>query len=357
MAAYTAIDNPELYFQVKAYTGTDASPQAFTLDGDENMQPDLVWIKNRGYANKNVLFDSVRGVNKSLTSDSTAAEVDQNSDGGYVSAFGSDGFTLTEGSSSDNDTNDDRYTYVAWCWKANGSGSANTTGSVNTTKTSANTTSGFSIVLYDPSGSDPSTLGHGLGAVPKVILTKVTDQSGDAWKCYFSAVGNDKVMQLNLSDAEASSDAWNATTPTSTVFSLGNDGATNGSGRTVVAYCFAEKQGFSKFGSYTGNGNADGSYIHLGFRPAWFMQKNTQDTGDNWHIFDTKRDTGNQTDEMLFANATSAEATGNAIDLLSNGVKIRNTSNGMNGSGDNYIFMAFAEQPFVNSNGVPCNAR
>jgi len=348
MAAYTTIDNPELYFQVKLYSGTGSS-QAITLDGDTDMQPDLVWVKERGGTASHGWTDSVRGLDKYLSSEQNIAEYSLSNNG--LSAFGSDGFTVVSHAMF----NGSSKTYVAWCWKANGSGSSNTDGSINTTKTSANTTSGFSINTFTGSGSN-ATIGHGLSAVPEMIISKETGGS-NAWYVYHVKNGNTHGLRLSTSDPkEDDATLWNDTTPTSSVYSVGTNTGTNDSS-AMVSYVFAPKQGFSKFGSYTGNGNADGTFIYLGFRPAWFMQKNTPDTGDNWHIFDTKRDTGNQTDEMLFANSSSAEATGNVIDLLSNGVKIRNTSNGMNGSGDNYIFMAFAEAPFVNSNGVPCNAR
>jgi len=338
MAVYTTIDNPELYFQVKAYTGTDASPQAFTLDGDENMQPDLVWIKNRGYANKNVLFDSVRGVNKSLTSDSTAAEVDQNSDGGYVSAFGSDGFTLTEGSSSDNDTNDDRYTYVAWCWKESA-------------------TAGFDIVIRTGNGS-AGTVSHNLSAVPRFIMTKCRS-AVEQWIVQHGSLGATKHLILDSTAAESTAgNRWNDTTPTTSVYSIGTDADVNGNTETFVDYVFAEKQGFSKFGSYTGNGNANGTFIYTGFRPAWVMIKSSSST-ESWVIFDNKREGYNPQNDFLRADTTGVEANTTAdIDLLSNGFK--NTSAGSghdNDSGQTYIYAAFAEAPFVNSNGVPCNAR
>jgi len=341
MAAYTTIDNPELYFQVKLYAGDGNSTQAITLDGSENMQPDLVWLKNRTDDVWHVLTDSVQGAgaaNGLSTNSSEAAGGGNKASYGFLSAFGSDGFTVSEGSSNASMSNQSSKNYVAWCWKETA-------------------TAGFDIVSYTGNGSD-RTISHSLSAVPKAVIIK-TRGSADAWVNFFPAL--DITLAFDSTNANNHSSKFNgffnSTDPTSSVFSIGDDDQTNKNTDTFIAYLFAEKQGFSKFGSYTGNGNADGAFIYTGFRPAWFMQKNTTDAADNWHIFDTKRDTGNQTDEMLFANASSAEATGNAIDLLSNGVKIRNTSNGMNGSGDNYIFMAFAEQPFVNSKGVPCNAR
>ena len=340
MAAYTTIDDPELYFQVKAYAGTDASPQAFTLDGDEDMQPDLVWIKNRGYANKHVLFDSVRGVNKSLTTDSNAAEVDQNSDGGYVSAFGSDGFTLTEGSSSDNDTNDDRYTYVAWCWKESA-------------------TAGFDIVSF--TGNDTArTISHSLSAVPNMMILKDRD-AGNDWFIYHSGnTSSPETDYLKLNSTAATADLntlWNDTAPTSSVFTIGTNGNINTTGNDYIAYLFTEKQGFSKFGSYTGNGSTDGAFIYTGFRPAQVILKATN-TAQGWFMVDSKRSPFNPCDGSLHPNATAAEDTSSDffIDLNSNGFKLRDSDAQLNGS-YTYMYMAFAEAPFVNSNGVPCNAR
>ena len=332
MAVYTTIDDPEAYFQVKLYTG-DGSTPAITLDGDTDMQPDLVWLKQRsGSASSHKLYDAVRGTTKYLAANNTGAEGTESG----VTAFGSDGFTL--GSAAG--TNANTETYVAWCWKESA-------------------TAGFDILTYEGNGS-ARTISHSLSAVPKFYVTK--DRSATAnWAVYHA--GNTSAPEtdfliLNTNAATADNAAiWNDTAPTSSVFSVGTDNDVNDDGDSFIAYLFADVQGYSKFGKYTGNGNADGPFVYLGFRPAWFMQKNTTDAADNWHIFDTKRDPFNSTDEMLFANANSAEATGNAIDFVSNGVKIRNTSNGMNGSGDNYVYAAFAEAPFVNSNGVPCNAR
>jgi hypothetical protein len=251
---------------------------------------------------------------------------------------------------------------VAWCWKANGSGSSNTDGSVNTIKTSANTTSGFSIVHFDLSGeSGEETVGHGLGVAPDFIFAKTgLDKSGNSiwWVYHKGLTSASYYLSLAGTGAEASeSQAWGDTAPTSTVFTVG-DAAGWGTYKTV-AYCFASKQGFSKFGSYTGNGNADGAFIYTGFRPAWVIIKRTDAGSTNgWEIYDSKRAGYNNNNINLRADTNAADdATAERVDLHSNGFKIRASSNGVNANGATYIYAAFAEAPFVNSKGVPCNAR
>ena len=192
-----------------------------------------------------------------------------------------------------------------------------------------------------------------------MIITKVTSASGDNWKVYHVGSGNTKVLQLNVTDAEATSGAWYNTTPTSSVFSVGNDGATNGSGKTIIAYCFAEKKGFSKFSSYTGNGNIDGTFVYTGFKPTFVMIKETSVAGESWYILDTKRNTFNPCGKRLRPNSSSVEEdqTNNYTDILSNGFKFRTTDGRLNRSGSTYIYMAFAAAPLVGTNNIPANAR
>ncbi len=348
MAVYTSIDNPELYFQCKLYTGTGSS-QAITLDGDEDMQPDIVWIKNRSTTDSHNLYDAIRGAQEIIYPDSTAAEY---TNSGGLTAFGSDGFTVN----NDNEVNKSSSNHVAWCWKANGSGSSNTDGSINTAATSANTTSGVSINTFTGSGS-AATIGHGLGAVPEMIISKETGGS-NAWYVYHVANGNTHGLRLSTSDGkEDDNTLWNDTTPTSSVYSVGSNTGTNDT-TAMVSYVFTPKQGFSKMGSYTGNGNADGAFVYTGFRPAMIITKRTDGT-DHWTLWDNKRES-NPNNNVLYPSLSDAESTSDSsypADLLSNGVKWRGTSTGMNASGANYVFIAFAEAPFVNSNGVPCNAR
>jgi hypothetical protein len=340
--AYTTIKKPSDYFNTKLYTG-NASTLSVTGVG---FQPDWVWIKNRSIVADHKEFDAVRGVTNALVTNSTSAEFSQSG----LDSFDSDGFTV----GSHVGCNGNGNSLVAWNWLASNTTASNTDGSITST-VSANTTSGFSIVKYQPNGTDPSTIGHGLNAVPKMILTKVTDQAGDNWKVYHVGSGNTKVLQLNTTDAEATSDAWNVTTPTSSVFTVGNDGATNGNGRTIIAYCFAEKKGFSKFGSYTGNGNADGTFVYTGFKPAFIMIKSSSSAGTNWFMLDNKRNTYNIVNNYLMAESSAIDQSADMLDITSNGFKQRNTFNNLNGSGVSYIYMAFAEEPLVGDN--PATAR
>ena len=357
--AYTTIDNPELYFQNKAYTGDGNSNQAITFDGSENIKPDWVWIKTRGAAHQHTLIDSTRGVNKALLSNSSNSE-DTDDQYGWLSSFNTNGFTTQDGSASDHwNVNKSGNTYISWNWVANGgTTSSDSNGSITST-VQANTTAGFSIVSYTGNGSAGATVGHGLGAVPSTIILKSRSTNGAQWTVYHKSLGNTKGMQLDTTAAPGTSTLyWNDTTPSSTVFTLGSGGDPNGSGGSLIAYCFAEKKGYSKFGQFTGNGNADGTFIYTGFRPAWVMSKRTDST-DGWRLKDAERSSFNPTQHRLLANASDAEvvASSQDTDFLSNGFKMRNTDSGYNGSGATYVYWAFAESPFVNSNGVPNNAR
>ena len=342
--SYSTIDNPELYFQCKTYTGTGSS-QAITLDGDENMQPDFVWIKVRSESNNHELYDVVRGVTKRIYSDISNAE-DTNTAG--LTAFGTDGFTVNTGGA----VNGSSKTYVSWNWKAGGSGSANNDGSINTTSTSANSTSGFSISKFTATGS-AATIGHGMSAIPKMIWVKRTDSSG-SWQVYHASLGATKYLELqNNQEVYASSARWNDTTPTSSVFSIAGEFV---SSAVYISYAFAEKTGYCKIGSYQGNGNDDGTFVYTGFKPAMVIYKKSSGS-ENWFIHDNKRQGYNPENELLFPDLNNAEATVNRIDLVSNGFKARTSDGGINADGSTYIFMAFAESPLVNSNGIPNNAR
>jgi hypothetical protein len=339
--AYTTINKSSDHFNTVTYTGNSTDNRTVTGVG---FQPDWTWIKLRNSVSQHELFDAVRGANKPISSNLTTAESTETN---RLKSFDSDGFTLGTGTAVNGG-----YTFASWNWKASGtSGSANTDGAINST-VSANTTAGFSIVTHTGTGST-ATIGHGLGAVPKVIITKKRS-AADNWFTYHHSIGNGKYLLLEATDAEAtSSNVWNDTSPTSSVFTRG--GPANDSGATYVAYCFAEKTGFSKFGSYTGNANASNApFIYTGFKPAFVLHKRTDSTSD-WDLFDNKRVGYNVDNRILAPNTNAAEVTATKIDLLSNGFKLR-TSTGGNYSGT-YIYMAFAEAPLVGSNNVPCTAR
>ena len=352
--AYTTIDNPELFFQTVLFSG-NAGTNAITLDGSQDMQPDWVWIKQRNGTTSNHLMDSVRGAGRYLYSNLTNAEGgDGFSDDGndLFRSFDSNGFTLDAGA----DSNASGATGVGWCWKAGGSASSNSDGSV-TTSVSVNTTAGFSIVSYTGTGS-VATFGHGLGAKPNLMIQKKRSGSA-AWTVYHDKVDanpSHKYLYLNSTAAlDDYADHFNDTEPTSSVFTLGTDSSVNGSSATNIMYCFTEKKGFSKFGTYQGNGNADGTFIFTGFLPAWIMVKPI-DATQNWQIHDLKRLGYNITNKNLSSNNSAAEAENDFMDIVSNGFKIKR-ADVLNVSGDRYIYWAFAKAPFTNSNGVPTNAR
>ena len=342
--AYSTIDKPTDYFNTVLYTGNGGS-QNITGVG---FSPDWVWLKGRNNANNHNLNDTVRGVNKQLYADINNAETTATT---HLTAFDSDGFTL----GNDGAVNGSSDTYVSWNWKAGGSASSNSNGSI-TSSVSANTTAGFSIVTYTGNGTAGATVGHGLGSIPQWIIVKVRNTTNE-WVVYHTSLGATKFIEMNSTGAvQTNTTRFNDTEPTSSVFSLGTAAGLNTSSDTHVAYCFAEKKGYSKFGSYTGNGNADGTFVYTGFRPAWVMVKRT-DSGNSWCIFDNKRPSFNETNQYLLAEDSRAELTDMGFEILSNGFKLRQTFNSVNGSGASYIYLAFAESPFVNSNGVPNNAR
>jgi len=346
--AYTTINKSTDYFNTKLYTGNNGA-NAITGVG---FQPDFVWLKPRNYADHHRLMDAVRGQYTIYSN----RDVAQDANSSHFTSFDSDGFTL----GSDTKTNGNGSTYASWNWKANGQGSSNTDGSINTTYTSANTTNGFSISTYTGTGSN-GTIGHGLGAVPKMFIVKRTDGT-DGWYMFNSNLGsNDAYIMLDSTNASSTSNGstlWNSTAPTNQVFSLGTNSVVNYSGRTYVAYCFAEKTGFSKFGSYEGNASTNGSFINTGFKPAFVMMKGIDSGGsDNWNLCDNKRVGYNAANWRLYPNATAGENTTSLVDLLSNGFKLRVSSTDVNADAKTYIYMAFAEAPLVGSNNVPANAR
>ena len=356
--AYTTIDDPSAHFQVKTYSG-NSTQTAITFDGSSNLQPDWIWAKQRGGAHYHDLRDTNRGLTKRLVSAISDGEGTKSAS--YVS-FDSNGFTLGDdqsGGSDANTVNSNSNNYVSWCWKANGgTTSSNSDGSVTST-VQANTDAGFSIVTYTGTGSG-NTIGHGLGVTPDWIIVKVRSTTNN-WGVWHQDLGGaNKYLKLNTTDSTiTATDVWNNTLPTSTVFSTGAAGTTNDSGATYVAYCFAEKKGYSKFGKFRGNANADGPFIYTGFKPSWLMIKNigASGTGYHWYIWDNKRDTINVMDNTLHADEANAENTFDQdIDFVSNGFKLRGSGVGMNPNSHDAIYMAFAEHPFVSSEGVPKTA-
>ena len=346
--AYTTIDDPGEYFNTKLYTGNGSAGHAITGVG---FQPDWIWIKDRGATNWHSVRDSVRGTSKQLFTNETNAE----ETAAYVTAFGSNGFTL---GTNNTDVNASNHTYASWNWKAGTSfsNSAGANGANLASTGSVSTTAGFSIVSFTGNRDATRTVFHGLGVVPKMIIFK-NRASTNGWTIYNETIGNAKKLTLNNTSAAGNCTAcFASTTPTSAVFTVGDDGDTNGGGEAMIAYCFADVQGYSKVGSYTGNGNADGTFVFLGFKPAWIMFKQTNTTS-NWTIYDTTRDTFNVMEDKIHPNTNGAESDFTGLDSLSNGFKFRTNEGTFNASGGSFIFMAFAEQPFVTSTGVPATAR
>ena len=355
------------HFEATLYTSDNIGSGGTQNVTNVNFQPDLVWLKNRDSSStEHTLFDSSRstgGNNYHLATNGTAAQVGANSEYGYLSAFNSNGFTLTGGSTNANYVNQSTDKYIAWNWKANGgtaTASASESGTTPTYSVQANTTSGFSIVTYTGTGAN-GTVPHGLGAVPELVIYRCysDSSSSDHWYVYskYAATSNPERYEqyLNLTyQAYEDSDntrAFNATAPTSTVFSIGDIADVNENDELYIAYCFTPIEGFSKMGTYIGSGTSDGPVIYTGFKPAWVMMKRT-DTADNWVILDSARSTFNPRDDYLYIENFQAEATHSsvAIDLLSNGFKCTGNATNVNTSGGTYMYLAFAEIPFKYAN-------
>ena len=341
-----SILRPQKHFDTILYSGDGSASR--TITGLE-FKPDFVWIKERtaSSVSANRLFDSVRGVGKTLLSDNTTAELDRDTE---LLSYNDHGFVVGDSGT----VNENGSTVVAWCWKAGGAAVSNSDGSI-TSSVSANQQAGFSIVSYTGTGS-VATIGHGLGKKPDWIIVKNRTDSNN-WNIYHSANGANYVLYFTTGARVDQTSNWNDTEPTSTVFTVGTSNGSNGSSDNMIAYCWAEIPGYSKFGRYDGNNNSDGPYIHLGFRPAWVMIKRYETTRD-WIIYDNKRSTFNVIDDFLEPNNTTAEQTSSTrnVDFLSNGLKFRGSDGDMNGAGD-YIYMAFAETPDTTPFGTIPNAR
>jgi hypothetical protein len=328
------VTKPNTVMDVKLYTGTGATQNITGLA----FSPDLVWAKVRNTTGNHSLYDIVRGATQRLASSTTSAEATFTNS---LTSFDSGGFSL--GSNPDGDVNASGNTYVAWTWDAGSSTVTNTQGSI-TSSVRANTTAGFSIVKFNTGTSSPFTVGHGLGAKPALIIDKATG-AGGAWSVYHSALGATKFLRLNLTNAaDTQTYPWNNTEPTSTVFT-GGDLSWWGNSFDHICYCFTPVAGYSSFGSYTGNGSADGPFVYTGFRPRYFFIKRSDSTGD-WRVYDAARSPYNTAGNDLLFNSSQADADIWPFDIVSNGFKARSSDTRVNASGATFIYAAFAESPF-----------
>ena len=334
--AYTDIDNPELYHQTKIYTGNGNDDRDIVFDvTDTTMQPNFLWSARRDSGDNLSIYDSVRGDGKELRTAETGAQYDRSDN---IQALNSNGFQVGD----DGQVNANTGTYVSWAWKESA-------------------TAGFDILTFEGNSTDDTDISHNLSAVPHWIICRNIDSAKD-WCVYHhkntSAPETDLLVLNTTAATSDSNDKWSDEAPTSSVFTVGDSSQLNASGDTSIAFLWSEKQGYSKFGTYEGNNNAAGPYIFLGFKPAWFMTKKSNGSKD-WNIYDNKRSDsggGNPNDQYLEANNAAAEQSGQDVDFLSTGVKIRSTSSEVNGEDNTFIYMSFAESPLVNSNGVPTNA-
>ena len=349
--AYTTINKHTNYFNTVTWTGTS---DATTTVSGVGFQPDFTWIKNRDVADDHMVFDAVRGVTKRLFTNSSGAE---GTDAQTLTSFDSDGFTTGNSRATGGDAGNDM---VSWNWKAgNSSGSSNTDGTISST-VSANTTAGFSIVKYTGNGTVNSTVGHGLGTVPDFIIVKGITSSNTAWgtkSASFNSASDPNIVYLNNALVQADdTNVWGTSASfTTSTFTVGNWMGSNTNYDDYIAYCWTAKTGYSKFGKYTGNGNADGTFVYTGFKPKWLLIRRT-DTGDGWMMYDDKRIGYNPNNYLLETHTSTTEYSSDRMDLLSNGFKPRYNWTAINASGGTYIYMAFG-QSLVGSNNVPCTAR
>ena len=341
MAVYTTIDDPSAYFQVATYTG-NATNRTITNDGNSDLQPDLIWFFNRASAGfDHYIYDSTRGVGKNIFPNADNAE---GVDVAQILAFNSDGFNLKNSGA----TNGNGNAIVAWQWNANdGTTSANSDGNGNDVTIQVNSTSGMSIMKWTGTGNNTATVGHGLGVKPHLIINKALEASQN-WSIAFPYVETAKLMAFNSNSAFFSASGMSSYNASTFV-----DGS-GGSSEDYIAYCFKNIQGYSKIGTYTGNGNAVGTFVHTGFKPAFLITKNTQNSA-NWSIFDNERSVNrNQIDERAWLPGQT-EQTSYPVDFLSNGFKLR-ANDEVNNSGQKFAYICFAQEPFVTSTGIPATA-
>ena len=365
--AYTTIDDPSAYFQTLLYSGNATGSRALTNTGNSDLQPDWVWIKERSSTSAHKLLDSTRGVSLALGTNTTNADESF----AFLSSFDSDGFTI---GTSDGSTNASGDTYVAWQWKANGGTTTSQTGSDIDSVTQANTTSKFAIITYTgasnaDSDSDNNSgaywrVKHGLGSTPKLAIFKNRSNAAGwyVWHHKLGGTQDQKYLQLQGTNAVATESdiLFGNTDWSSTEFEIGGWDVVNRDSSTYVAYMFDEVQGYSKFGTYTGNANDDGPFLYTGFKPKFAIFKASSASGEGWAIRDSARDPFNQMSGKLSANVNAQEGTtadDNDCDFLSNGIKLRSNDNQMNKTGTTFVYIAFAEHPFVSSKGVPVTAR
>ena len=363
MADYTTIDDPSAHFQVLTYTGNGSHPRNLTNTGNSDLKPDFIWLKNRGYTgtdhvltNSSVGFDAPNSPSAGgqMASNSTGAENTPQATYGYISAALTDGFTASAGGTNGDTVNWNNYDFVAWQWKANGgTTSANTDGGINST-VQVNTTAGFSIITFTADGTT-NTIGHGLGVKPDVVIYKSRGVAG-GWLVITDVI--DGSMDYGRLDQLSAFASIGYDANTSSVVQY-NDNNTN----TTLAFAFKEIQGYSKFGQYYGNAISDGPFVYCGFKPAWIMIKKTNEN-TNWEIFDTGRNPHNVADLKLGANLNVADngsdlgtTSQNNIDIYSTGFKARTGNTDTNGDFNKFFYMAFAESPFVSSEGTPTTAR
>ena len=337
------INKPTDHFNTVLYTGNTNDNHSITGVGFE---PDFTWIKSRtGTAFDHRNFDIVRGAGKRIGTNKTDAEATVTNE---LKSFDTDGFTLGTSVAVNGSAN-----FASWNWKAGGTAVSNTDGSI-TSSVSANTDSGFSIVSYTGNNTAGATVGHGLGVEPSMYIIKNRDNASESFFVYHKSLGNTKGLYLNSSGASTTNTVFtNNTSPTSSVFSVGAWTGNNGSGNGLIAYCFADVKGFSRMGSYQGNTSVDGTFLYLGFKPAFLLVKGTT-TAESWIMFDNARSPSNAVDKRLLANANNSETSDLVVDFLSNGVKFRSDQNAIDHA-NTYIYMAFAEQPLVGDN--PATAR
>ena len=344
--AFTTINKSSDYFNTKLYTGNATGR---TISG-VGFQPDWSWIKNRSDTSGHRLLDAVRGATKELISNATNSEA---TEAQSLQSWNSDGFVLGTAAGVNANTNN----FVSWNWKANGTGSANTDGDINST-VSANTTSGFSIVKYTGNGSSGATVGHGLGSAVKMVICKDLT-NGQGWKVWNINMTAGNTMSLNTTTAQ-NSDTNRIASANATTFTTSGTYSVNESGEDYIAYCFADVQGYSKFNSFVGNANADGTFVYTGFKPTWILLRN-RDSAQDWQIYTWDMQPYNEfcttSAGRLKANTADAQSTKSAFDMLSNGFKMRTDASDINGSGNTILYMAFADAPLVGTNNVPATAR